>query len=364
MSVPVPLGDRSYQILIGENLLQCVAELAAQHAPAHRYAIITDSIVGPLYGPAVVERLGGESRCSLFDFTAGEKHKNRGTWQELTDAMLAAGFGRDTAVLALGGGVVGDLAGFVAATFLRGVPYVQVPTSLLAMIDSSVGGKTGVDTAHGKNLVGAFHQPAVVITDVTTLNTLPRRHVCAGLAEAVKHGAIADAQYLQQLVSQAKSILDLDPSAVIQIVQRSVEIKAHVVAQDERESGKRAVLNFGHTIGHGLEASSRYDLLHGEAVAIGMLAEAAIGTGLGITDEAVPIALRETISQLQIPVARPSGLQLDELLQHMEQDKKKRDGSVRFALPARLGEMARDARGDWTHLVPRSVIRSAWDLST
>ena len=319
--------------------------------------------MGPLYGPAVVERLGGKARCSLFQFAAGEQHKSRGTWQELTDRLLAAGFGRDAAVMALGGGVVGDLAGFVAATYLRGVPYIQVPTSSLAMIDSSVGGKTGVDTTHGKNLVGAFHQPRLVIADITTLNTLPRRHLSAGLAEAVKHGAIADADYLRQLVSQSKLILNLDPASLIRVVQRSVEIKAQVVAEDELEAGRRAVLNFGHTVAHGLEAISLYELLHGEAVAMGMLAEAAIGTGLGVTDDAVPTALREALVQLDLPVARPPEWRLDDLLQHMEYDKKKRDGSVRFALPARLGAMARDPTEAWTHVVPTSVIRDAWSRS-
>jgi 3-dehydroquinate synthase len=341
-----------------------VAGLAAEHAPAQRYAIITDSVVGPMYGPAIAERLGGGSHCSLFQFTAGERHKNRSTWQELTDSMLAAGFGRDTTLIALGGGVVGDLAGFVAATYMRGIPYVQVPTTSLAMIDSSVGGKTGVDTAHGKNLVGAYHQPRLVIADIATLNTLPRRQLAAGLAEAVKHGTIADASYLEQLASQSKLILDLDPATLIGVVRRSVEIKARVVVEDEREDGKRAVLNFGHTIAHGLEAVAHYELLHGEAVAIGMLAEAEIGTKLGITEETVPAALREAMLELDLPVTRPAGVELGELLEHVEYDKKKRGGSVRFALPARLGEMARDRTGAWTQVVPRSVIRDAWDHST
>jgi 3-dehydroquinate synthase len=356
----VPLGDRSYEVLVGNRLLDQAGALVHERAPAHRYAVITDSTVGPLYGPRLVAQLGGEERCSLFQFPAGESHKTRGTWQELTDMMLAAGLGRDAAVVALGGGVVGDLAGFVAATYLRGVPYVQVPTTLLAMIDSSVGGKTGVDTAHGKNLVGAFHQPRIVLADVATLETLPARQLSAGLAEAVKHGVIADARYLQELASQASLVRDADPASLIRVVQGSVEIKARVVAGDEFETDRRAVLNFGHTVGHALEAVSQYELLHGEAVAIGMLLEAAIGVNLGITEEAVTSAVREASERLGLPTAPPEGLELDRLLQHMEQDKKKRDGSVRFVLPARLGEMARDSNGAWTHLVPRSVIGAVW----
>jgi 3-dehydroquinate synthase len=359
--VTVHLGDRSYPIVVGENLLESMADLVEEHSPAHRYAIISDSTVGRLYGPTVLQHLGGESRCSLFRFAEGESQKNRDTWQQLTDEMLAARLGRDTTVIALGGGVVGDLARFVAATYLRGVRVVQVPTSLLAMIDSSVGGKTGVDTVLGKNLVGAFHQPTVVITDVATLRTLPANHVSAGMAEAIKHGAISDAEYIQRVISRSGLILNLDPAALIEIVKRSVELKARVVAEDEKESGKRAVLNFGHTVGHAMEAASGYELLHGEAVGLGMLAEAAIGARLGITDEGVEQGLREAVSLLRLPTEPPATLLTGDLLDCMEQDKKGIAGSVRFALPARLGEMARGPGGSWTHIVPEAVTKQVLD---
>jgi 3-dehydroquinate synthase len=213
-------------------------------------------------------------------FPAGEWNKTRETWSALTDQLLAAGIGRDGAVVAVGGGVVGDVAGFVAATVLRGIPYVQVPTTLLAMIDSSIGGKTGVDTVHGKNLVGAFHQPRAVIADVNTLTTLPPVHRSAGMAEALKHGFIADAIYLESLVRDRDRILDAEPGALLETVRRSVEIKAAVVADDERELGRRAILNFGHTVGHAIETVCGYEILHGEAVAMGMIVEAELGKHL------------------------------------------------------------------------------------
>ncbi|UCD23602.1 MAG: 3-dehydroquinate synthase, partial [Gemmatimonadota bacterium] len=277
----------------------------------------------------------------------------------ITDQMLDSGLGRDTTVVALGGGVVGDLAGFVAATFLRGVPYIQAPTSLLAMIDASVGGKTGVDTSHGKNLVGAFCQPAVVIADVSTLATLPPGHVSAGMAEAIKHGVIQDAAYFRHIVEQAGRILERESDAIIDVVRRSVEIKADVVSEDEREQGRRAILNFGHTIGHALEAVSEYGLLHGEAVALGMTAEVKLGCKLGITDTAVIPELQTAISALSLPSEINPPLDPDALLAAMAQDKKNRAGAVTFALPARLGSMARGPDGSWTQSVPKQVITEA-----
>lgn len=341
---------------MGDGLLSELASLAGQHSRTHRYAVITDSNVGPLYGDGVLVQLGGHDRSSLFQFPAGEQHKTRETWQSITDQMLAAGFGRDTTVIALGGGVVGDLAGFVAATYLRGVPHIQVPTSLLAMIDSSVGGKTGVDTVHGKNLVGAFHQPMAVVADVATIATLPASHVSAGMAEAIKHGAVADAAYLRSLVGLSARVLERDPTAIANVVKRSVEIKADIVSEDEREQGRRAVLNFGHTIGHALEAVSGYQLLHGEAVAMGMLAEAELGIRLAITDAGALTKLEEALSAMRLPTELSTSAEPATLLKAMAQDKKNRQGSVRFALPERLGRMARDSGGDWTCSASESVV--------
>jgi len=253
--------------------------------------------------------------------------------------MLAAHFGRDCAVIALGGGVVGDLAGFVAATYLRGVPHVQLPTSLLAMIDSSIGGKTGVDVPAGKNLLGAFHQPRLVAADLTLLTSLPPVQLSAGLAEAVKHGVIADTEYFAFLESDHAAILSKHGSALERVVQRSVEIKAAVVAEDERESGRRAILNFGHTIGHAIEATSKFEVLHGEAVAIGMVYEARLGEALGVTAKGTADRIAQLLEQVRLPVERPDGVSADQLIEVMRGDKKVRGGEIRFALPKEIGVM-------------------------
>ncbi len=305
----------------------------------------------------MVRGLGGEERCYLYEFPAGEGSKTRETWRAISDQMLDAGLGRDAAVVALGGGVAGDLAGFVAATYLRGVPCVQVPTSLLAMIDSSVGGKTGVDTEYGKNLVGAFHQPAVVVADVATLTTLPPAHISAGMAEAVKHGVIADAEFFAHMVAETERILERDTGALFQVVKRSVEIKAEVVSEDESERDRRAILNFGHTVAHALEAASKFRLLHGEAVALGMIAEADLGVALKITSDSVPAALSNALSGLRLATDTRTAEQGDVMLDAMKLDKKGRQGAVRFALPSALGEMARTSDGKWTHTAPETEIR-------
>jgi 3-dehydroquinate synthase len=275
VTIRVPLVERrdaSYDIRIGRGLLgELPALLAAQ--PAARCAVISDSHVGKLYGERVVAELqGADVRAELITFPAGEWNKTRETWSALSDRLLAARFGRDGVVLALGGGVVGDVAGFVAATYLRGVPWVQVPTTLLAMIDSSIGGKTGVDVVQGKNLLGAFHQPRLVVADLDVLATLPGPQLVAGMAEAIKHGVIADADYCDLLAREQPAIVARDLAALERVVVRSVEVKAEVVSADERETGRRAVLNFGHTVGHAVEATSGYALLHGEAVASGVRA--------------------------------------------------------------------------------------------
>src|SRR4051812_45239060 len=222
----------SYLVRIGAGLRSSFADEIAGVAPAHRYAVMTDEQVGPHYGDALVAALAEHGRLSLHVIPSGEEHKTRAVWARVTDEMLDAGCGRDTTVVALGGGVVGDLAGFVAATFMRGVPVVQCPTTLLAMIDASVGGKTGVDTAAGKNLVGAFHPPAVVLADVEILSTLPRSHRRAGLAEAIKHGVIADAAYFARIDESLPALLDGDVDATLALVARSVELKVEVVRAD------------------------------------------------------------------------------------------------------------------------------------
>lgn len=343
-------------MLIGDGLLQDIPTLIEHHAPATRYAIITDSTVEKLYGDGLVDTLGGDERCALFSFRAGEQSKTCATWASLTDQLLSARFGRDATVIALGGGVAGDIGGFVAATYLRGIPHIQVPTSLLAMIDSSVGGKTGVDTPHGKNLVGAFHQPSLVVTDVATLKTLPATDFRAGIAEAIKHGAIADSAYLERLCGNREQLSRQEPEALLDLVGRSVAIKAEVVAADEREHGRRAALNFGHTIGHAVEAASSYGVPHGEAVAIGMLAEADLGRRMGITEPRAVDRLREMLELFQLPVSLREAIGTRQLLAAIAQDKKTRERTARFTLIEDLGAVARGPSGSWTHPAPDAEI--------
>ncbi len=349
-------------MLLGDGLLGDLGKIVTERIPAHRYAVISDSNVAPRYGDLIQQQLGRTHNCSLFEFPAGEQNKTRKTWATLTDDMLSAGFGRDCAVVALGGGVVGDMAGFVASTFLRGVPYIQIPTSLLAMIDSSVGGKTGVDTRHGKNLVGTFCQPTLVVADVSTLATLPPRHVSAGAAEAIKHGAISDTAYFGWLSGNSERVLALDADALTQLVHRSVQIKSSVVAKDERELGLRAILNFGHTIAHALEAESCFELIHGEAVSIGMVAEGELGVRAGLTDATAVPAIRNALAAFGLPTCMPSAVDVDNVMAMLATDKKVRSGTVRFALIERIGCAAQNANGTWTHSVAGSAIREVIDV--
>jgi 3-dehydroquinate synthase len=346
----------SYVIRIASGLRSTFATLIAAEAPAHCYAVITDDTVGPLYAQALVADLAGHGRATLHVMPAGEAHKTRDTWAFLTDELLAAGCGRDTTVVALGGGVVGDLAGFVAATFMRGVPVVQCPTSLLAMIDASVGGKTGVDTKAGKNLVGAFHAPAVVLADVDVLATLPAAHRRAGLAEAIKHGAIADAAHFEELDASLPALLAGDAAATLDVVARSVEIKATVVKTDVREHGMRKILNFGHTIGHAIEQASGYALLHGECVAIGMVLESRLAENLGVAERGTSATIERILERTGLPVSRPASISRESVLAATRTDKKSRGGAVEYALPARIGAMA-NAGSTWSVAVDDAAVR-------
>jgi 3-dehydroquinate synthase len=352
----------TYRVTIAAGALDRIDDIVRDVAPAHRYAIVTDSNVGPVYGGRVQSALGA-SRTLVYTIPAGEEHKTRETWASLTDALLTDEFGRDTTIVALGGGVVGDLAGFVAATYMRGVPYVQVPTSLLAMIDASVGGKTGVDTRAGKNLVGAFHQPAAVVADLSVLATLPADHLRAGLAEAIKHGVVADAAYFDVVSSVASRLSarglgrELTSDAMLDLVARSVEIKADVVRRDERESGVRKTLNFGHTIGHAVELGSDFTLLHGFAVAIGMAYEAEIAERLGIAESGTAARIREASCAAGLPDVRPASIAIADIVAATHGDKKARGGQVEYALPLRVGAMA-DAGGRWSLPVDDDLVRA------
>ena len=347
----------SYAVRIAPGLRDDFAAEIVAVAPAHRFAVVTDAHVGPHYADALLAALSAHGRVSLHVIQAGEAHKTRETWAVVTDELLAAGCGRDTTLVALGGGVVGDLAGFVAATFMRGIPVVQCPTSLLAMIDASVGGKTGVDTPAGKNLVGAFHPPAAVLIDVAVVGTLPVAHRRAGLAEAFKHGVIADASYLASLDLQAETIISGNAAATLDAVARSVEIKAEVVLSDAHEHGRRKILNFGHTIGHAIEQASGYELLHGECVAIGMVLEARLAERIGVAATGTAAEIERILQRAALPVGLPQYLHPDVVLAATRRDKKARAGRVEYALPSRLGSMA-DNGMTWAIPVDDADVRS------
>ena len=339
----VSAGD--YEVTVAPGILRRAGAIIAAAAPAHRYAVVSDSNVAPLYAHGLLAQLGNDSQsASLCTVPAGEAYKTRETWSAVTDELLQAGLGRDSAVIALGGGVVCDLAGFVAATFMRGIPVIHIPTTLLAMIDASIGGKTGVDTAHGKNLVGAFHQPSAVIIDAEVLRSLPLAELRSGLAEALKHGAIADAAYFDFIRREARTLLADDPGkrdvhALNHVIERSVRLKIGVVTADERERGARKALNFGHTIGHAIETLSGYTMRHGEAVGVGMLLEATAAERAGLSEPGLADDIRNALDAVGLPTRRPVGPAASVVLESMRADKKSRGGAIEYAIPKRIGSM-------------------------
>ncbi len=356
MPLSLPLD---YPVYCRAGLLLELGAIVEQAAPAHRYAIITDETVQALYAHRVVERLPvGCSR--VFTIPAGEQYKTRERWIELTDALSAWGAGRDTTVLALGGGVIGDMAGFVAATYMRGVPVIQIPTTLLAMVDASVGGKTAVDTAFGKNLVGVFHNPSAVVMDTDVLVSLSPDLLRAGLAEMIKHGIVADATYFDGILHALPLIESRGASApgLGALIAGSVRIKAAVVAEDTREGGLRQILNYGHTIGHAIERALEYRIAHGEAVAIGMVVEARISELLGLAAVGLKTAVVDAVSAAGLPCALPAGVSVDDVVRLTHGDKKVRSGAGRYALPCGIGEME-SAEGRWSVPVEDDVVRQA-----
>jgi 3-dehydroquinate synthase len=344
----------SYPVHVEPGVLERLDELVQRHLSGRRVALIADDTVYRLLREGRLP--GARWDGAALTFPSGERSKTRDTWSRLTDELLRLGFGRDSGIVALGGGVAGDLGGFVAATYMRGVPYLQVPTTLLAMLDASVGGKTGVDTAEGKNLIGAFHPPVAVLADPLVLATLPEREYRAGLAEAVKHGLIADREYFGWMERNVEPLLTRDPAALQHLVRRSVEIKAEVVSEDEREAGRRAILNAGHTVAHALERATEYRLPHGEAVGLGLLAEAALATGLGLATPEAGARVAALLERLGLPT-RLEPLPEERVLQAMESDKKNRGGGIRFALPRGLGTMG--AGPEWTTEAGDPAIRAA-----
>jgi 3-dehydroquinate synthase len=338
--VRVELGERSYDILIGGGLLSRAGELLQPLGLGKRGVIITDANVRKAYGTTLKRALKrGGFETKVLAVPAGEESKSLRQANRLFGKLPTLGLDRQSFVIALGGGVVGDLAGFVAATYLRGLALVQVPTSLLAQVDSSVGGKTGVNLPQGKNLVGSFHQPRLVLADTATLKSLPERELRAGFAEAIKHGAIRDAEFFAWLEREHNRVFALHTDAVAHVVRRCCEIKAEVVSADEHESGLRAVLNFGHTVGHAMEALVDYvGLLHGEAIAMGMCCAARLSVKRAGLSEPEARRLCDLIAASGLPTRLGEKFKLDELLTTMSVDKKARGGRLRFVLLKRLGE--------------------------
>jgi 3-dehydroquinate synthase len=339
--VKVPLGSRSYSILIGSNLLPRIGRECQRLTLAGRCALISDVNVAPCYAKAALASLSTAGfEPILITVAAGERAKTLSTVRFCYEQLAAHRLERKSFIVALGGGVIGDLAGFVAATYLRGLAFVQVPTTLLAQVDSSVGGKVGVNLKAGKNLVGAFHQPRLVLCDLNTLETLPGREYNSGLAEVIKYGIICDARFFRQLERNLARLLQRDPRLLSSAIARCCQIKAQVVGQDETEWGRRAILNFGHTIGHALETISGYGKFsHGEAISIGQVAAAKISselTGLSSFDVArITLLLDQTGLPTQLKLSRS---QRARLLRAMQLDKKVTQGEVKFVLAKRIGE--------------------------
>lgn len=338
-SVRIELGERSYDVVIGAGLLDAPAVWAGL-PKASVAVVVTNVTVAPLYAQRLQAQLALlYKQVQLVCLPDGESHKDLATLETIFDHLLANGCDRKTVLFALGGGVIGDMTGFAAACYMRGVPFVQVPTTLLSQVDSSVGGKTAVNHPRGKNMIGAFYQPQRVLCDLDTLRTLPQREIAAGLAEVIKYGPIADAAFFSWLETHIDGLVALEPKALAHAVRRSCEIKAMVVGCDERESGLRAILNFGHTFGHAIEAGLGFGVwLHGEAVAAGMVMAADLSERLGLMPAGFKARLSALLQRAGLPVVGPALGGVEDYLHHMRVDKKAEGGEIRFVLIESLGK--------------------------
>ncbi|WP_225781183.1 3-dehydroquinate synthase [Xenophilus sp. Marseille-Q4582] len=345
-SLHIDLGERSYPILIGSGVLADPASYAGLPA-ASTALVVSNTVVAPLYAQALVQALQGRFKAvHVLELPDGEAHKDWPTLNRIFDQLLSRGADRKTVLFALGGGVVGDMTGFAAASYMRGVPFVQVPTTLLAQVDSSVGGKTAINHPLGKNMIGAFYQPQRVLCDLDTLRTLPQREVAAGLAEVIKYGPIADMAFFDWIEANIDALVAREPAALAHAVRRSCEIKAAVVGQDEREAGLRAILNFGHTFGHAIEAGLGYgEWLHGEAVGCGMVMAIRLSQRLGGVDAAFAERLVRLVARAGLPTRGPA-LGAERYLELMRVDKKSEGGEIRFVLIDRPGSAVMRAAPD------------------
>ena len=338
--VTVNLGDKSYGIFIDSDWIASLGGRVREVIDANRILIVSNPTVAGHYGAAALESLRGAGyKAELIEIPEGEENKSVATVERIWDYLIRNGYSRQSALVALGGGVVGDITGFAAASYMRGIEFVQVPTTLLAMVDSSVGGKTGVNHPLAKNIIGAFWQPRLVFVDVACLRTLPVEELRSGFAEVIKHGVIRDAEYFAFLEQNLDKIFGLEREALIHTVEVSCAIKADVVSQDERENGLRAILNFGHTLGHTIEALRHYEgSRHGEAVSIGMVGAAGIAERMGLAASDVTARLRKLIERTGLPVAFPD-FPVGQILNRLKSDKKVKNDRIRFVLPTRIGDV-------------------------
>ena len=354
---------KPYNILIGNNLFETLALELKNSQLAYKYAVVSDSNVSKLYFKKLQKAFKKAGlNCLLITIPAGEKSKNRKNKELIEDTMLENNMARDSAIIALGGGVVGDIAGFVASTYNRGIPYIQYPTSLVACVDSSIGGKTAIDTKHGKNLIGSFYQPQKVYIDLNTLNTLKKREIREGLAEIIKYGIIYDTNFFDYISDNISEIFNYDMDVLNKIIKRSCEIKGFVVQNDEKESNLRKILNFGHTVGHAVEQLSGYSISHGSAISIGMVIEAQIAAKSNILNTESVKMINEILSSAGLPTELKSNVDRSKIIETMKLDKKARKGNIEFALPKKIGEMYKDNES-YGIKIEENVIKEVIDLA-
>ena len=366
ISVRVDVNPQHYEVIIGNNLFEYITTYLKEQKPGSRYAIITDSTVKPLLGEKLLAIFGNAGlNTRLFDFPAGEIHKNRETKNNLDDALLSDQYGRDSVIIALGGGVVGDVAGFVAATYMRGIPFIQVPTTIVSQADSSIGGKTGIDAPQGKNLIGAFHHPRSVFIDISTLDTLDERNYLSGMAEIIKHGLIMDRELFDFFTDNLDTILSRKATRYTEIMTellfRNCRVKNEVVAKDTKESNLRKILNYGHTIGHAVEHLSGYRLFHGEAVAIGMAAEAFFAHKLGFLQETDYSKQITLLKNMKLPVVLPGDIEAADILEILRYDKKARNNVPEFVLIDSIGRVKRFKDEKTTTTIDEGTLKNLLD---
>lgn len=357
IQITVPLGERSYPIFIGRGLLQSSSTLEP-FVTGSQVCIVTNETIAPLYLNTLVAQFEGKKQCDVVILSDGEQFKNLDVLSEIFDVLIDNNHHRDTTLIALGGGVIGDMTGFAAACFQRGVRFIQIPTSLLAQVDASVGGKTAVNHPRGKNMIGAFHQPHAVFIDINTLETLPQREFIAGCAEVIKHALIEDDKFFYWLLDNAQKLFSLDEEAIKYTISMCCSIKSNIVGLDETEQSTRAVLNFGHTLGHAIEAITHFtNYLHGEAVSIGMFFAACLSCKIGKLSEQELRDIYQCLVTYSLPTALATAIDFDDLMKYMLSDKKITENKLKFILLDRIGKAM--IKNDVNEVLLRQVFNDA-----